>query len=179
MPKLSAEIKNRITSLQKKELEQIVLKLASKDSTTLDFLLVNYLEKESGKMELFEKTKISINHLIFKSYKGFSEQLQLANLLKACSKVISDFSKITSDKKLEADLLIYILEYIFSQYTNLFGTCFTAFDFKVAQMVKRLSTIVDTKLHEDLKGDYAEKINHYSEVLNRTSRHIGIVRQLN
>ena len=52
MPKISIEIKNQIAALSKNELEKIVIKMAAKDKVVFDYLLVNYLEKETGKNEL-------------------------------------------------------------------------------------------------------------------------------
>jgi len=56
MPKISKEIKEQIRVLSKKELEDIVIKLAS-NKENYDFLLVNYLDKESGEQDLFEEAK--------------------------------------------------------------------------------------------------------------------------
>ena len=175
MPKISAEIKNQIAALSKIELEEIVTKMAAKEKTVFDYLLVNYFEKETGENELFEKTKMDLDLLFRKSYKGFSEKLQLANMISACVKRINEFSKICKNKHLEADLLMYVLEIPFSLSTNMFGTCFTAYDYKVGLMVKRVITIVQTKLHPDYKIEYAEKINDYLTILHRTSNHIDFI----
>ena len=59
MPRLSTEIKEQIKNLSKDDLQQIVLKLASKEKVAYDYLWINYLNKENGEQELFEKTKIT------------------------------------------------------------------------------------------------------------------------
>jgi len=51
------------------------LKLASKDKLAYDFIWANYLNKESGEEELYEKTKLDIESLSYKQYKGFSDQI--------------------------------------------------------------------------------------------------------
>lgn len=178
MPRLSKEIKEKIKKLDNKELQDIVLKLASKEKMVYDFLIANYLDKETGEKKLFDKTKEDLDILFGKRYKGFAEELQLANMLGACIKRINEFTKISKNKVLEADLLIYILEVPFSLSTNMFGTCFTQYDTKVAMIVKRLINLVTKKLHEDYRIEYETVINDYLQILHRTSSHIDTVYNL-
>lgn len=103
--------------------------------------------------------------------------LQIANMLGACIKRINEFTKISKNKVMEAELL-YILQVPFSLTTKMFGTCFTQYDTKVAMIVKQLITIVTKKLHEDYKVEYEDKMNEYLQVLHRTSNHIDTVYNL-
>ncbi len=178
MPRLTAEAKAQIKSLSKKELEQIVLKIAAKEKSVYDFLLINYLDKESGEEELFEAAKSDIEDLGFKTYKGRAEEMKLANLLAACIKRVNEFTKISKNKVLEADLLLYVLDYHFSDSTSLLGTCFTQLDTKVGMITKRLITIVTTKLHEDYKVEYNGEINKFLKILHRSSGHVSTVANL-
>ncbi len=178
MPRLDKETKERIKQLDYKDLQDIVIKLAAKEKTVYDYILINYLDKEQGEKELFEKTIADLEELFLKRYKGYSEQLHIANMLGACIKRINEFTKISKNKKLEADLLLFILEIPFSFETKMFGTCFTQYDTKVAMIVKRLITVVTKKLHEDYRIEYEETINEYLEILHRTSRHIDTVYNL-
>lgn len=98
MPILSIEVKNQIKGLSRQDLEQIVLKIAAKEQSAFDFILVNYLEKEEGEKDLFEKTKSDLDVLFYKGYKGFSEELRLANMLAACIKRINEFTKVSKNK---------------------------------------------------------------------------------
>lgn len=178
MPRLNAEIKEQIKKLDNKELQDIVLKLASKEKMVFDFLITNYLDKDSGEKKLFESTKTDLEIIFGKRYKGFAEQLQLANMLGACIKRINEFTKISKNPVMEADLLLHILDIPFSLTTNMFGTCFTQYDTKVAMIVKRLINVVTKKLHEDYRIEYVETINDYLKILNRTSSHIDTVYNL-
>lgn len=178
MPRLSAEEKAQIKGLPLKDLQQIVLKVTAKDKAVYDYLLVNYLDKASGEQDLYDQTKADLNLLFRKGYKGFSEELQLANMLTACIKRINEFTRISNNKVMEADLLVYGLEVPFSLSTNMFCTCFTNYNTKVAQIVKRLITTVTKKLHEDYRIEYTDKINGYLQVLHRTSSHIDTVYNL-
>lgn len=178
MPRLDKETKERIKNLEYSELQNIVIKLSSKEKSVYDYVYANYLDKEFGEKELFETTKADLEIIFRKRHKGFSEQLQIANMLGACVKRINEFCKISKNKTLEADLLLHILEIPFSLTTNMFGTCFTQYDTKVAIIVKRLINIVTRKLHEDYRIEYAETINDYLQILHRTSSHIDTVYNL-
>lgn len=177
MLKLDARAKEQIKSLPRKDLEDIVIRLAS-DKENYNYLQVNYLNREDGVKDLFEKTKVEIDLLCTKRYKGFSEQLQVANLLSACIKKINEFAKATKNKTLEADLILHVLEIPFAYGDKMFGTCFTQFDYKTTMLLKRLITLVTKKLHEDYRMDYAAKINEYLARLRRTSYFFDFVHDL-
>lgn len=178
MPRLDKETKEKIKRLDYKDLQDIVIKLASKDKAAYDYLLINYLDKENAENALFEAAKADLELIFRKRHKGFSEELQIANMLGGCIKRINEFTKVSKNKVLEANLLLYILQIPFSLTTKMFGTCFTQYDTKVAMIVKRLITIVTKKLHEDYKIEYEDKINEYLQILHRTSSHIDIVYNL-
>lgn len=168
MANFRAEIKEQVNLLSKNELVEIIVKLAGKKEN-YDFLLVNYLDKQSGENDLFEEARTDIDRLSTKGYKGFAEQLRLANMLSACVKRINEFTKISKNKKLEADLILYVLEIPFAYSTDMFGTCFTRFDYRVGLLVRRLITLVTKKLHPDYLIDYRDKINKYLTILHQTS----------
>ncbi|MEI8204607.1 MAG: hypothetical protein WCH34_16425 [Bacteroidota bacterium] len=174
MAKISSEVKEKIKTLSKEELEKLVIKAATKDKGFYDFLLVNYIDKELGEKDLFQQAIDDLDVLFYKRYKGLSETLQMTNMLVACSKRINEFSDICKNKYLEADLIIYVLEIAFAN-TKEFGTSFTAFDYKVAMLVKRLITLVTKKMHEDYMLDYKEKINYFLKVLHQNSDHIDSI----
>ena len=97
-------------------------------------------------------------------------------MLSACVKRINEFSKFCKKKKhLEADLIIYVLDVPFSYPAKFFGTCFTAFDYRTGLLVKRLTTLVEKKLHPDYKINYIERINFFLERLHSTSEHIDFI----
>lgn len=173
MPRIDQDTKDQIKRLPYKDLQQIVLKLATKDKNALDFIRVKYLEPNTGEEELFEETKQDVYRLFFKGYRGFSRELQVANMITACNKRIREFTSVCNNKVMEADLIIFVLDEVFSY--QLFGTCFTKLDFKSAQLVKKLITIVTTKLHEDYYIDYKDKINNYLKTLKTEAVQIDFI----
>lgn len=175
MPRISRETKEEIANLSHAELLQIVLKMAAREKSVMDYVMVNYIDKEMGEEVLYEEAIADLNALMIKGYRGFSEQLQWANMLAACIKRINVFTRVSNNKRMEADLLVYLLEVPFSHTPDLFGTCFTRFDTKVAQILKRLITLVTKKLHADYRIEYEDKINNYLKVLHGTSNHLDMI----
>lgn len=116
-----------------------------------------------------------MNVLFGKGYKGFSTELQIANMLNACVKRVNEFTKLSKDKELEANLLVHILQRPYLHSLDLYGTCFTQLDNKVALIIKRLITIVTKKLHPDLRIEYDDVINDYLRILHARSSHLDRV----
>lgn len=129
----------KLKMLPKNELEKLVLKAATKHKEFRVFLHLNYLDKHQTEMDLFDAAQNDIHLLMHKKYKGFSNELQLANMLTACNKRIVEFSRVCKDKKAEVDLLMLVLEipFNFAPKSSL-GTCFTAYDYKVAIVLKKV-----------------------------------------
>jgi len=105
MPKLEGDFKSQIKSLSKAELEDIVIRFASKHKEIHDFLTVNYFDKRFGEEDLFIEIRNDVQLLFKKSYNGFSRELQLANMIGSCVKRINEFDKLCKKKNLCADLL--------------------------------------------------------------------------
>lgn len=175
MPRLDKETIAEIKGLSKDDLEKIVLKMAAKEKSFLDFLRVNYLDKEFAASDLYEETLKEINQLFFKGYKGRSPELRAKNMLVACNKKINEFASVTKNKEMESDLLIYVLENTLDHSGARLGTCFTAYDSKIGMLLKKLITIITTKLHPDLKADYEDKINSFLKRLHGSSNHLDFV----
>lgn len=175
MAKINAIVKEEIGKLSKKDLEKLVVKAATMNKQFHDYLLVNYVDTELGEKDLYETCLADINFLYRKGYKGFSEELQLANMLAACNKRINEFAKVCKDKTLEMDLLMDVLKIPFSISTNSFTTCFTQYNYRVYLLVKKAITLLKTKLHEDYYIEYAPKLNEYLTILHRTSSHLDYI----
>lgn len=178
MSKIDSYLKQEVSRLSKKDLEKLVLKAASSNKTFYDYLLVNYGDKTNGEKELFEQAKQDLERLFRKSYKGFSDELRLANMLAACNKRINLFAKTCKDKSLILDLVMLTLEIPFSIVPNNFETCFTRFNQQVFYMVKEALTLLKNRLHEDYRIQYAPRLNEYLEILHRTSGHLDYIHTL-
>jgi hypothetical protein len=178
MAQINIETKQAIKKLGKDELEKLVIKAATKDNSFYNYLLVNYVDKEFGEQDLYEKAKEDIDVLFRKSYKGFSKELQLANMLAACHKRINEFSKICKNKELELKLFMHVLEIPFSLSSDLFGTCFTNYNYRVSLLLKKAISLLQNKLHQDYAIEYSKTINAYLETLHRASNYLDCVSNL-
>jgi len=177
MSRDKAILKEQVAELSKKELVDIVIKLAAK-RYNYEFLLVNFLDKDGGEQTLFEEAKEDIDQLCLKEFKGRTIQHQLVKKLNACTKRIGEFTIETKSKKLEADLVLYVLEKQFEHPATIFGARFSGYDYKVGLLLKRLISLVTKKLHPDYLIDYQDNINVFLTKLHHTSSRINTIKEL-
>jgi len=177
MPLKKAILKEQLAQLSKKELAEMVLKLAGK-RYNYEYLLVNFLDTESGEQTLFEEALEDIDLLCEKEYKGSTELKKLVKKLNACVKRINEFTIETKSKKLEADLVLYVLEIQFKNPSKTFGARVSGYDYKVGLLLKRLITLVTKKIHPDYIIDYQDKINDMLTRLHKTSNRINTIKDL-
>lgn len=172
-----ALIKEQLQQFSRTELLDILLKLASK-RYNYEFLLVNFIDPENGELILFQEANEDIDNLSRKLFAGRTEQHQLAKRLNAFTKRIKEFTVETKSKKLEADLMLYVLELQFANPPKVFGARFSGYDYKVALLLKKLIAIVTKKLHPDYQIDYQDRINEFLNRIHNTSNRINTVRDL-
>ena len=177
MPLNKTLSKEQLAELSKKDLADMVLKLAAK-RYNYEFLLVNFLDKDGGEQTLFEEAKEAIDTIDQKEFKGRTIQHQMVKRLNACTKRITEFTVETKSKKLEADLILHVLEMQFKQHEKVFGARVSGYDYKVGLLLKKLISIVTKKLHPDYLIDYQDKINTFLEKLHRTSDRVNTIRDL-
>lgn len=175
MPKINLHFKDKIALLSKADLVKLIIKAASMNQQFHDYMIVNYVDTGNGEKELYESAKRDLELLFKKSYKGFSEELKLASMLSFCNKRINEFAKICTDKSLEMELIMHVLEIPFSLSTNHFTTCFTRYNQQVYFLVKKALTMLKSKLHEDYHIQFAPKLNEYLTILHRTSSHLDYI----
>ena len=170
-------LKEQLAQLSKKELAEMVLKLSGK-RYNYEFLLVNFLDKEGGEQTLYEEALEDIDLLCKKEYKGSTDLKQLVKKLNACVKRINEFTIETKSKKLEADLVLYVLELQFKNPAKTFGARVSGYDYKVGLLLKRLISLVTKKIHPDYFIDYQDKINDMLVRLHKTSNRIKTINEL-
>ncbi|MHB9142663.1 MAG: hypothetical protein ACYC25_12380, partial [Paludibacter sp.] len=89
-----------------------------------------------------------------------------------------EFTVETKSKKLEADLVLYVLEIQFANPSRVFGARVSGYDYKVGLLLKKLITLVTKKLHPDYRIDYVDKINEFLDKLHHTSNRINTIKEL-
>lgn len=178
MAKIDESIKQTVARLSKNELEKLVIRVAQKYEQFHNYLLVTHADPKFGEEFLFEQAKTDLEILFRKRYKGFSEELQLANMLAASLKRINEFGKVCKNSELELRLIMEALSIPFTQSTNMFCTCFTAYNHKVYLLLRKAVTILQKKLHEDFKLEYEARLNEYLNIMHRTSGHLDYIYNL-
>ncbi|WP_372947248.1 hypothetical protein, partial [Mariniphaga sp.] len=57
MPRLSKEFKQTIQEIPEKELQELIVKAASKNQEIYDWINIHYVDKQEAKKQLFKETK--------------------------------------------------------------------------------------------------------------------------
>ncbi len=152
-----------LLSLTTKQKDKLLEKLLKKDKLLMEQLYFKHMsapeELDARYLEFEDKVKDTL----FARYRGPSDELEMAKGIGEAKKVINQFTKIDKRPEKEAELLILILEIVFNDANNpaSFGTCWSKYDLSVTQTLKRLITIIRTKLHEDHLLDYKSAVDSY------------------
>jgi hypothetical protein len=173
--KMSPALKEILMGQDSKKLVSIIQKQANKDTDFLYALKMEYEDKAELEEDLFEDYK-SMVHSELNSFTRYKRQeLHAFETINNAVKELNNFTKLCKNKKMEADILVMILDHSFKEYQDQLGTYFTKLDNKLFVTFQRLYNLVTKKLHPDLKIEYEEKIKGYYEVLNRECRHLDRV----
>ena len=175
MPKITTEFKEAVQSLHVKDLWDLILKYARKDRAFYDFLNIGYLNNKEAEEELFDETANFITSAILLPGGRGVIQKQLKSEMDKCIRQINHYAKISKNKKREADLLLLLLETVMDNYKDELGTCFSAYDSKLALTTNRLLNLVTKKLHPDYFFDYKDNLNLFLRVLHDRSNHLDYV----
>jgi hypothetical protein len=167
-------LKDQLQEFSKNELIEIVLKLSGRKEI-YDYVRVNYTEKGYGEQSLFDETLEEIEELLYKAYKGRTPQHQACSKIKALNKRLKEFTDISKNKKLEADLLLHILEHFFGYETRFWARDHASFDYKVALLLERFIKVITQQLHPDYLVDYSDKANLFLKKIHYSSDHLQTV----
>jgi len=170
-------LKQHLQQATKQELQEMVLKLSGK-RFNYEFLLVNFLDPEYGELSLFEETIEDIAIICQKEFKGRTAQHRQVKMLGACVKRINDFTVEVKNKKLEADLILHVLERQFALPQRMFGAKSGGYDYKVGLLLKRLINLLTRKVHPDYFADYQDTINQMLYKLHHTSNRVNTIKEL-
>lgn len=170
-------LKNQLQEFSKNELIDIVMKLSARKEI-FDYVRVHFTEKSFGEQSLFDDTLEEIDELLHKAYKGKTPQHQACNKIKALTKRIKEFTDISKNKKLEADLLQHILTHFFDYNIRFWARDHASFDYKVALLLKRFLKIITQQLHPDYLVDYIDIANMFLKKIHYSSNHLQTVYDL-
>jgi hypothetical protein len=174
---ISKEFKQQITDLPKEELAKIVITIAAKDNVFSEYIKLTYFNDEIDENDVFEDYKSKIYGLLFKRYKGYTEEEKAAHFITACNKELTNFEKISKNKELLVSLILIVLECAYTDLGARFCTCFTAYEYKFSLLLKKAIKIITTKMHEDMIIEYREPINKFLNLI-KTVSHLDYINAL-
>ena len=175
MPVLSKEFKQDVEKIPVQKLQKLVLKLARSNREVYDLINIELLPKNEADRDLFEKTKVKIQFRLFNLSSKGPVQKSIATSISKAVKEINYYTKITGNKRNEAELLNIVLKEVFTEFSDDLGTCWTVFDSKLGVTTKRLLNLVTKKLHEDYLLDFKDDLNKYLRILRSRSNHIDLI----
>jgi len=173
--KMSPELKEILHDQSIKKLVSIIQKQANKDTAFLISLKMEFLDKEEIEEMLYEEYSQIIDSKLYDSTRYTRVYMHAYKTLMNAVKELNKFTKLCKNKKMEADLLALIMEYVFENYSDEFGTYYTQFDNKVAITFQRWYNVVTKKLHPDYHVEYFEDMEKYYNILKRKCDHIDRV----
>lgn len=168
------EIKGLISSIPETDYYKLLVKAATKDKSFCDFLMLTYSFNGFSEIDIFNETKKDLSSIVSKRYVGYNNIDKVASFIPLLSKRINEFTKISKNKKLEADLMLYALDLAIDPY--FFNDCFTQYENKLSLFAAKLIDLVLNDLHEDYLADYRDPINkllqelHTSYFIQNTDR---------
>lgn len=178
MPKISKEFKKEIIKIPISELQKLVIELARKSQEVYDLVDVRFINHQNADDDLYNETKEMIAfEMEFIGSRG-AIQKQIAKSIAKSVEGINHYAKVTKNKVNEAELLLYLLEITYKSYDGELGTCWTAFDSKLAITTRRLLTLVKKNLHEDYFVEYEAPLNRFLAILHSKCDHIDFVYNL-
>jgi hypothetical protein len=175
MPKINREFKDAIARIPHDELQKLVVELARKHKEAFDFIELKYLSRKEDKEELFQEYLNLVNGAIFMRSNRGPIQKSLAKAIAKAVEHINYYQKLTKDDARTAELLVALLDKVFSENKDELGTCFTALDSKLAVTTNRLYNLVTKKFHPDYLVDFRGPLNRFLKILQENCRHLNYV----
>ena len=170
------DIKDYVLALPIKEKDKLLLKLLKKNKEEIDRIYLSEIADESALDVYFEEVKEEIHqYLVHEVFNRGNFHKNMARGIGKANKAIKSCASVVKKPEKEAELLMYILDIIFTDFSDELGTCWTTFDHKVAQTLSRAVTMASKKIHPDYRIEFEETLNNYLMRLKKTSSHLDYI----
>jgi hypothetical protein len=169
MPVLQAGFAHAIKALSEKEKEKIILRFARANAEMHDKLAFELLEEVTLE-SLYEEGQTNITEMLM-SIPGRSFVKGLSRQINKAAKEIARIKKITKDAKLEADLILFLVQYLTENFGGQFDSHYRSFSNKVARLTLKLHTLLVKNVHADLLLDYEEPVNELLTLIRKRTEH--------
>ena len=169
MPVPSTDFKKALKRLSEPEKEALLLRAVRRDAElyeTFRFELV--ADVSLGQIQ--EETADRIHGLFNVAVTGRLLNRSLVKALRASVQEAARARRITKNKQLEADLLVYVLRQCIDNYSGQFDSVYEGFFNATALLAARLPTLVIKNLHEDLWLEYKGELDEVLRELHGRSK---------
>ncbi|HEX8507186.1 MAG TPA: hypothetical protein VF630_17615 [Hymenobacter sp.] len=174
MPVPSPDFKKALKRLPEAEKEALLLRAVRRDAElyeTFRFELV--ADVTVGQIQ--EETADRIHELFNVAVSGRLLNRSLVKALRASVQEAARARRITKNKQLETDLLVYILRQCIDNYSGQFDSVYDGFFKATARLASRLPAMVLKSLHEDLWLEYKDELDGILRELHsrKKSQHLA------
>ncbi len=175
MPRVSKDFKAAIERLTLQDLQKLVVELAKKNKEAYDYINLTYLPDEKSEEDLFREYEQKALAEFYRVYNRGIVQKNLAAAMTRAVRHINYFEKVTKNELRTAELLVSMLDEVYDDHTADLGSCWTAFDSKLATTTNRLYNLVTKKIHPDHHIQFRAPINKFLKILDTECRHLDYV----
>ncbi|SMB90955.1 hypothetical protein SAMN00120144_0609 [Hymenobacter roseosalivarius DSM 11622] len=169
MPVPSTDFKKALKQLPDKEKEALLLRAVRRDAELYETFAFELLPDVTVE-QVYEQTADRIHELFNVAVTGRLLNRSLNKALSKATKETARARRITKDKRLEIDLILYTLRLIFDNYTGQFDSPYNGFYVSTARMTTRAVQLVLINLHEDLWLEYKAELDDFLTQLHNRSK---------
>ena len=158
MPVPSTDFKKALKRLTETEKESLLLRAVRRDAELYETFRFELLADVTlGQIQ--EETADRIHELFNVAVSGRLLNRSLVKALRASVQEAARARRITKNKQLEIDLLVYILRQAIDNYSGQFDSVYDGFYNVTARLATRVPTLVIKSLHEDLWVEYKPEVD--------------------
>ena len=169
MPVPSADFKKALKRLSEPDKEALLLRAVRRDAELYETFRFELLADVTlGQMQ--EETADRIHELFNVAVSGRLLNRSLVKTIRASVQEAARARRITKNKQLEIDLLIYILRQCIDNYSGQFDSVWDGFYNTTARLAARLPALILKSLHEDLWVEYKSELDDILSELHRRKK---------
>ena len=169
MPVPSSEFKKSLKRLSDTEKEVLLLRAVRRDAELYEtFRYELVADVTLGQIQ--EEAADRIHELFNVAVSGRLLNRSLVKALRASVQEAARARRITKNKQLETDLLVYVLRQCIDNYSGQFDSVYDGFFNATARLAARLPALVLKSLHEDLWVEYKADLDEILRELHGRSK---------
>ncbi|UOQ96341.1 hypothetical protein MUN81_13895 [Hymenobacter sp. 5317J-9] len=158
MPVPSADFKKALKRLSEAEKEALLLRAVRRDAELYETFRFELLA-DVTLAQVQEETADRIHELFNMAVTGRLLNRSLVKAVRASVQEAARARRITKNKQLEIDLLLYILRQCIDNYSGQFDSVYDGFYNATARLAARVPALVLKSLHEDLWVEYKSDLD--------------------